>query len=127
MYSYDKNDMKAFDSVAFRHEVKISPVDANRLKRFARPKGYSTSNNNRPTHIIMYIDPFRVFSDMLKEEGNPKDKFKAKIIRDQVRELKTGNTSYCVEKVYAKNDHNNDDRKKFEKFLSNRLKETNRK
>ena len=118
-FSFDKSDIKAFDSVTFRKELNISPVRANDLKRLARPKVHSVRDDRRPTHVVMYIDPIRVFKNMLKSSDD--DKFRILIKKDKSRDLNAGECEYKVYKIYESRRSKNDEREKLTKLLKNNI------
>lgn len=119
-FVYDKSDIRAFDSMMFRKELGITPAAANDLKRLARPKVHSVRDDRRPTHIIFYVDPIRVFKHMLRVSDD--EKFKISIKKDECVDLNSGECEYSVYKIYDSSRRGKgSEREKLAKLLRNNI------
>lgn len=95
--SYDHDDRNAFKSPNWKREHNVSRTAAVQLMMMSKPK-ITQFNRGRTKVVTLFIDPIRVFYDMVKTDDNRR--YKIEIVG--IERVKTGEYVYRVKKVYIK-------------------------
>lgn len=77
LYAYNKSDEESFYSSVFRQSIGISLEHAHsmRANRMPRIQTIHRDKNSDIKYVVMYLDPMRIFHDMLIDVKNPEQKF----------------------------------------------------
>lgn len=106
-FAYNKEDSRAFISQEWRRRSGVSGQKAGMLKKYSNPV-IDNYNNGKMETITMFIDPVRVFYDMLKMDDYP-TAYKVSIRK--WNRIKNGEYNYKVYRVLdtAKKNKQSDD------------------
>lgn len=108
-YLYNKTDEAGFFAPTFRSSLGIPLKISHLLKGFRRPKIQKLGRNEQ---VICFIDPLRIFHDMLTDPQNPNEFFKVNV--NKCEQIKDGSYLYKISRVAGngKKDKNGYDSKK---------------
>ena len=104
-YIYDKNDEKAFFSNSWRQALGVTLSMSHKLKQSRIPK-INSFNKGQLECVMCFIDPIRLFHDMLTDVNNKDMRFNIEIA--QIQQMKNSNFRYTVNRISKKNKKKND-------------------
>ena len=92
-YMYDNADIEAFFPQTTRQSLGLSMSSVHELKASSKPKVYHL-NRGQYEYVMAYIDPLRVFHDMLTDTDQPDQRFLVNV--ETIEKIKGGNFVYNV-------------------------------
>lgn len=106
LYIYNKEDKKEFKTKKFRERMNMNWKAVDTLIYFSVPRyrkiDTGDEDNGRGEHVIFFIDPIKVFADMLREEG---DKFgSTTVLIDGIKKIRNGEYKFHIKKQRRKHD-----------------------
>lgn len=111
LYIYTKEDKKEFKSNKFIEKMNLNRRVINTLVYFSVPryrKVESTDDGNGREHVMFFIDPIKVFCDMLTEEGDRSNS--TSVLIDGIQKIRNGEYKFHVKKLRKKHEKKNDDK-----------------
>lgn len=104
LYIYNKEDKKEFKSKRFREKMNMNWKAIDSLIYFSVPRYRKVDENDesgRGEHVIFFIDPIKVFADMLTEEGDRTSS--TTVLIDGIKKIRNGEYRFHVKKQRRKN------------------------
>lgn len=102
IYSFTKPDLKAFMSQNYLHAIGISTREAQKILNFSEPRyrvhvDKDGNNEHNVDMVMFYIDPLRVFHEMLEIENDTR-KFRIEITN--IKKIRDTQYNYHIKKQY---------------------------
>lgn len=108
MYTFKKSEIKEFKNRDYQRKLGIRPKNAYALADFSRPRFKSFAvGDEKVMKVFFCIDPVRVFTDMLTEDGENPESFTIEITF--VKKIRNSQYEYRVVKKKQKNFNNSSD------------------
>ena len=99
-WAYTKEDKKAFENPRYQRAININRKMAADIINFTTPRYRQRKDGDEKTEIIMFfIDPIKIFHEMLTEENETKS-FKIDIAN--FKKIRNGEYDFKVMKYYGK-------------------------
>lgn len=113
-YCFTRDEVEAFFTATWRNELGISLKVAHSLKNSSKPK-VQKFNNGKTKFVACFIDPYKVFKDMLTDMNNPDKRFDIEI--SETHRLSNSDYKYKVSRSDKKNRQNDS----FDENLANEV------
>ena len=109
LFSFTREDLSCMMSRKWQEENRVRPADVAVIKNYSVPRYRKTKDRDGKDKeiIVLFLDPMRVFHDMICEEGENPDNFRIEINR--VKKIRHGDYEFRVTKVNKKKERRNDD------------------